>query len=373
MRNVILGTTVLLGVLVAPSSVAGQGAEDKEIAGKKLKQWIADTHHQDPGVRETAIRAISLYGKDGRKAGKRLVVELRDPDPSLRSNAAVAIAAVGLDKEDADEGIKQLGKLVQSDPQASVRVQAALALATFGLDAKPAVPQLIYPLRDSQISWEVRRAAAMALGATALDPKDGPNPQAITALSTAVKSDSCAKVRLHALTSLILLGRGAPPTDSDGEKSALRKAQADALRTEKAVLEGAVRDQDKMVSLWARVALMRVDKVSEANLIQIGLMLKSADIALRLNAVQALGAMGPEAKSQIPHLTAALKDSDPAVASAAAAALAGMGDDAQAAVPTLRELAAGKDEVVKLAAKEAINRITNTDKKQAKPAPKQPD
>ena len=102
-RYMVCAGIATVGLYLAERSVHGQGADDKEIGGKKLRQWIQDTRHQDPGVRETAIRAITLYGKDGRKAGKSLILELRDADPSLRSNAAVAIAAIGLDKEDLEE------------------------------------------------------------------------------------------------------------------------------------------------------------------------------------------------------------------------------------------------------------------------------
>jgi HEAT repeat protein len=353
---------LVTGILVATPGGAQQ-TEEKELGGKKLRQWIAEIRHNDPGVRENAIRAVALFGKEGRRAGKALISELRDADPSLRSNAAIAIATVGLDADDVDEGVKGLGRLVQTDSQASVRVQAALALVTFGAHARPAVPQLAAVFRDSSASWEVRRAAAIALGSVAFDPKDGPHPEAINALTSAVRRDVCTKVRLHALTALILLGKGPAPVEGDSDKLALRKAQVEALRTEKTVLDTAVKDPDKLVSLWARVALMRIDKVTEAHLIQIGLLLRSADLPLRINAAQALGAIGSEAKSQVPNLIAALKDSEPEAAAAAALALGGMGDDAHIAIPSLKDLAEGKNEVVKAAAKEAIARISNTNNK----------
>jgi HEAT repeat protein len=367
-RGLLAAALILAFFAVSPVAHA-QAPEDKEIGGKKLKQWIAEIRHQDPSVREAAIRAVIHYGKDARKAGKSLIVELRDADPSLRSNAAIAIGIVGLDREDLEEGVKGLGKLVQSDPQASVRVHAAIALATFGPDAKAAVAPLASVFRDTYASWEIRRAAAIALGKVAYDPTEGPLPQAISALAGAVRSDSSKEVRLHAITALIFLGKGAIRPETDPEKIALRKAQAEALQTEKRALENAVKDPDKLVSLWARVALMRIDKVEEVHLIQIGLMLKSADTALRVNAAQALAAIGPEAKSQVPALIVMLKDPNTEAAAAAAIALAGMGEEAQSAVPTLKDLAAGTNEVVKAAAQAAITQI-NGENKPKKPAGK---
>jgi HEAT repeat protein len=250
-------------------------------------------------------------------------------------------------------------------------VQAAMALATFGPEAKSAVPNLVNVFRDSQASWEVRRAAAVTLGTVAIDPKDGPNPQAVAVLTDAVRRDTCSKVRLHALTALILLGRPPSGAEADGEKAALRRAQAEAFRNEKSVLETAIKDPDKLVSLWARVALMRIEKVTDAHLIQVGLLLKSADVALQVNAAQALGAMGTDAKSQIKNLIDALRDKEPSVVMAAAAALAGMGDAAKTAVPALKELESGQNELVKVAAAQALARINKTDKAETpKPAGK---
>src|SRR5262249_54137464 len=321
-----------IGLLLIAPSLDAQPNEEKEIGGKKLKQWIAEIRHQDPGVRENAIRTVMLFGKDARKAGKALILELKDADPSLRSNAAIVIGTVGLEADDVEEGVKGLGRLVQSDNQAVVRVQAALALSTFGHDAKAAIPQLVAAARDTFASWEVRRAAAIALATVALDPKDGPDSRAIVALTGNVRSDPCNKVRLHALSSLIILGKPPPTPAGDPQTSAQREAQAAALRGEKTALEAAIRDPDKLVSLWARVALMRIDKVSEAHLIQIGLALKSTDTTLRVNAAQALGMIGSEGKSQVSHLIAALKDKEPVVVASAAAALAFMGEDALVAL-----------------------------------------
>jgi HEAT repeat protein len=372
MRSLGVRTTGLIGLILFAAPLAAQPGEEKEIGGKKVKQWVADLRHADPGVRENAIRTLMLFGGEARKAaGKGLVLELTDKDPSLRSNAAIAIGAIGLEGDDAKDGIKALGQVVERDQQAAVRVHAAATLAGFGPAARAAIPQLVVALRDSAYaSWEVRRAAAIALGTVATDAKEGPSPQAINALIAAVRGDPCTKVRLHALTSLIYLGRPpaapAPGTD-DPQKAPLREAQATALRGEKAALEHVTRDPDKFVQLWARVALMRIDKVSESHLIQIGLMLKSPDVALRVNAAQALGAVGTEARSQVPNLITALKDKDSAVVAAAAAALANMGEDAQVALPALKELSEGADETLKAVAQEAMTRITQPDNKAKKP------
>jgi HEAT repeat protein len=322
-------------------------AQDKEarVAGKNLKQWIAEIRHPDPGVRENAIRTVVLFGKEGREAGHALITELADQDTSLRVNAIIAIGHIGLDGKDLEAGVKGLAKLLLNDSQHINRMQAAVALGRLGMDAKAGLPALCSAVREPYNSWETRRAAAIALRLVAPD-KEGPDPKAIGALVRAA-SDICQKVRLEALMSVIYLGRPSQKAD---------------LENEKAGLDRLTHDRDLVVSLWARVALMRIDKVSERDIQVIGNMLRSKDLAHRINAANALGLIGPEAKSQIPDMIQALEDKDEGVIVAVVTALALMGDEAGRAIPALQKLAENKNEVLSGLAKEAIEKIKKGDK-----------
>jgi HEAT repeat protein len=337
--------------------------EERLIGGKKLDQWIAEIRSQDPSVREKAIRAVALHGKEGRKACRALIVELGDQDVSLRVNAVMTLGVVGFDEENVKKGVEALGRLVANDPQQIVQLQAAATLTTIGPDAKPAIPQLVQAVKNTYTSWEVRKAAALALRTVAIPSKenDGPDPRAVNALKFAL-NDISTEVRLEALMSLIFLGNPTDPVD---------------LQSEKLALEKAIKDKDKLVSLWARVAFIRIDKISELHMIAIGQMLKAPEVIVRVNAASALGMIGPEAGTQVPLLIEALNDKEETVVAAAIGALGLMGEEAEKAITALTPFTQGQNEALKLLANEAIKRISDKNfrpKKEAlKPDPKKPD
>src|ERR1700687_2801432 len=104
MRCFILFTIALLGLVTSGTLIQAQDdPADKKIdriGGKNLDQWIAEILNQDPGVREKAIRTVVLFGPAARKAGKKLITELNDTDPSLRVNAIMALGEIGMNEED---------------------------------------------------------------------------------------------------------------------------------------------------------------------------------------------------------------------------------------------------------------------------------
>ena len=90
---------------------------------------------------------------------------------------------------------------------------------------------------------------------------------------------------------------------------------------------------------------------------------------MRRKAAEALGQIGPDAKSAVPALTSALtggmkKDmNDAEVRTAAAVALGGIGPDAKSALPTLTAIAEakkGKDKTFKKAVADAIKKIQDS-------------
>ncbi|HEV3205278.1 MAG TPA: HEAT repeat domain-containing protein [Gemmataceae bacterium] len=360
MRPLFLAALAILSLVGIGMPLRAQEKE-KTVGGKKIDQWIAEIRSPDPGVREKAIRAVTLYDKkEGRKACRALIVELADQDVSLRVNAVMALGMIGFDEENLKRGVEALARLVANDPQQIVQLQAAATLSTIGPDAKAAIPQLVLAVRNTYTSWEVRKAAAAALRTVAL-AKEGPDPRAFPALIGTL-GDISTEVRLEALMSLIILGA---PSDSND----LQKA--------KLAFEKAIKDKDKVVSIWARVALMRIDKISELHLIAIGQMLKALEVPVRVNAASALGAMGPEAGSQVSHLIEALNDTEETVIAGAIAALGLMGDEGEKAISALTPFTTSQNEFFKLLAIEAITKISDKNarpkKEVLKPDLKKPD
>jgi HEAT repeat protein len=328
--------------------------EITEIGGKKLAQWIAEIRHPtDAAIRDYAIRTVPLFGKSARKAVKALINELRDPDASLRVNAAISLGLIGMDEGDLAEGVSALGRVVTTDPQINVRYQAALTLGKLGADAKAASPKLRVALVDPY-NWELRQAAALALAGTGWELKETqPNspqqaiwvaePKTVAALVSAAKTDKCAKVRLQALTSLLYLGMPVDPKDLQNEKTALHLV---------------LKDPDPTVGIWARVALMRIDKVSELYLKDISQLLKHADVSVRTNAAQALAAIGPSSRSRVQDLLRALNDKEPLVLIAVIAALVQIGEDSEEVRGALQRLIDGtKDEGQKVFVTKALEQL----------------
>src|SRR6266851_5724264 len=203
MRSSFLLAIPLLAVLSAGRLPA---ADDKkpteptppsEIAGKTLKQWIAEIKDPDPGVVENAIRTVIHFGRDARDAGPNLLYQLENnKDASIKTNAAIALGVLNqeLHSDDITRAVEKLSQRMTDDPQTIVRFHAALALSRFGLEAKPVLHKLVLASKDER-SWEIRKAAVIALGAAAGDKEKGPDakgpdPRAVNALVAAL-IDKC--------------------------------------------------------------------------------------------------------------------------------------------------------------------------------------
>jgi HEAT repeat protein len=354
-----MGTACKRLLLIAPFlalALAAEPAADKDkekpkgprdglVAGKTLSMVVREIQDKDPSVREAAIRAIPLFGPEGREAAPYLIAELKDNDTGLKSHAAIALGLVGVDERDMKKGIDAL-TLLLGDPQSVVRMQAATTLARFGPEAASAIPKLGGLIKDVS-SWEVRKAACFALGTTAQDPRNGPHKQVIVALTNAL-GDLSAPVRLEASTALVLLG---PPADTATRMSAV------------AALQKLARDRDDGVVIWSRMAIMRLDKVSNANLTTIAKFLRSPEGPARLQAVRALAMVGREASAFAGELEqTAASDKEPAVILAALGALTTLGPEGQA---SLQKLAKHDNEDIRKAAQEALDSMKPVGKPKA--------
>lgn len=319
MRSTFLATLALSGLLATAVPVSAQNKESK-VGGKTLDEWIKDlqpeSKNRDPSMRQTAIGALTQFGEGAqKKGGSLLILALSDPDGSLRVNACIAIGNIGLDARDMDKGVTALVRLL-TDTQAIVRLHATMALGRLGPAARAAIPKLTKDTINDKSSWEIRKTAAQALGSIAVDRENGPDAQTVGALTRAIHgqyADVCSLVRLEAIVSLSVLG----VSSRAGEVQSVMKT-----------LEGAMKDQDKGVEIWARVLTLGFnrDLPPEPHLKVIGKYLTNSDMQVRAHAARSLAAMGPRAKSLIPALIDNLRDKETEAASAAAQALVAMKD-----------------------------------------------
>jgi HEAT repeat protein len=366
MRSFMLSTT-LVAAMVFLSSGTSSFAQKKMkedipkepekkrssaiVGGKTMQEWLDETKSSDASIRERAIAALKVYGRDARYAVKEVIKALREPDVSVRVNAVISLGFIGLDEKDREVGVRAIASLLRDD-QKIVRYQAAVALGKLGPDAKEAIPQLAAVLQDRS-TWEVRRAAAAALGSLGIDAQ-GVNKQAMVSLIKDGLLDPCMEVRLESIYSLIWLGIPGDAVWKATEEKYLETMIANRGRS----------PQPDKIAIWARVALMRIGKVSETHLVAIAKFLKSKKLDSRVHAARALGAIGPSAGSRADDLVQALDDKEPEVLVWSSNALGNLRQHSKDAVPKLTQLTSHADPLVKIAAQEAIDMI-----KEAKDVP----
>lgn len=340
-----------------------------EIAGKSLEEWIKLIASRDRSKSEKAIQTVQGFGPRSYEAVPALLAELEKHtvslpvDISIRVNATMALGNIfssfdDLQPKHVERAVKVLSRLL-SDGQAIVKGQAALALGKMGPLAAGAIPVLLKTLGDRG-TWETRQAAAVALGSVGIDPsgKKGPAPEVIGALGKAL-TDPASAVRMAAMQSLTNLGSQSVP--------AHRKQLIQFLNP----LTDRKKEPEPGIRILAHMAVMHLsDEISESRLGIIAGMLESReyDPPTRAQAAQALGRVGPKARSSIPILVGGLKDSYPEVAMTCLWALGRMEDSAKGAIPALQAVMADpkSPDPMKKAAALVIDTILGKNKEKTK-------
>jgi HEAT repeat protein len=348
MRYFIFGLAVLgflgQGTYGQPP-IGNKGVEQKSagavVGGKTLFEWQKDLKDKDPSIREKAISVLKFYRAAARDSVPDLVKALTDPDISLRVNAVITLGYVGFEEKDREHVISGLIRCLHLDQQGIVKFQALRALGLLGQDAVNAVPRIASLIKD-KTSWEVRAAAAYALGTTSLDPKKGMAREGWTALMAGIK-DTCLEVRRQSILSLIVLGPP-PRNENQQELQDLKRIAANKSEHEK-------------VRIWARVCIMRISSVSEEHLVAIARYLRSEKADVRIESARALATVGKDAKSRKDDLCEALKDKEAEVRAWSASALGSMGKDVKECAPALQILKNDQDPVVRQAAIDALDKI----------------
>jgi HEAT repeat protein len=363
-----IAAAILLAVAAGPVLAQGPSSEKPaaptKFSGKTLEQWVREIKHGDPGRREAAIRIVPYFKEAAaREAVPALLSVLQnDTDASCRVHAALTLSILAqyvVKGGDTAEAVKVLINRAESDPQAIVRLHVVFALGSFGPEASAAVPVLIRHIHDP-LSWELRQAALASLASVGRDVnRAGPDKDAIAAVAKLLTNndEKSSQVRLAAVTALHVLGKGKPEEkELVLAKEALTKATGDADRT---------------VAIWAWVALMTLDKVSESGLSVVVRYLTDKDAMVRVAAVMALGALGADGKARLDKIIDRLDDADPLVVAAAVDVLGGFGKAAEKAVPALRKVMERREhtEFFRQAAAVALKNITGVEEKLPAPTP----
>jgi HEAT repeat protein len=226
-----------------------------------------------------------------------------------------------------------------------MRFRAAQTLGAIGMEAKGAIPDLLALLHDPA-TWEIRQAAAQALGAIAHDKQTGPRVDVLRALYAEL-NDPAFQVRLASIQSLTYLG---PPGDKSGTDSYLKSLKAIEIN-----------DPEVAMKIWARCAVAYAQQDFSAEMLgPIGKLMADPDAVVRTQALQAMGSLGPRGQKTLPSITRCLGDADSMVKLTAIWAVGQMGDSSRMAVDKLQMIVADpkEDDATKVLAKQSLKQIT---------------
>jgi HEAT repeat protein len=355
--------------------------EVKEVGGKTLTQWAKEINARDPSRRENAIRTVLMFGPErAAKAVPTLLAGLSQDtaenpiDLSVRTTAVIALSDILANVRQPDpkqlkRALTYLLRKLRFDSQEVVRYRATQAVGQLagavdhlGREA-PAVrsqvlSQLLYTVKTPD-NWEIRQAAAVALSRWVVPPSARGKESKMTPaerrdldkvvleLTNRARRDSSFQVRLTCLHSIRTLGQlaGTPVR----------------VAVERDLVHIAANDPEPTVHVWAHVALLAyakafAKKVDPKRVAAVGkLLTTSKDLAVRLQAAQALATIGPDADSQIPRLVQALADSDKAVVGASLLALTQLGEKGHEELGKL--LVGAKDPAIRVRAVELLGTL----------------
>jgi HEAT repeat protein len=230
MRSRIL---LLFVVAIGGNDLAWGQSPNSQYLDKDATTWLRDLESKDARKRRNAAFALGKMRTQPWVADKLLPL-LKDPDPSVREAATLAVGSMGALR--AHEIVPPLIERLQTDEAPEVRRGAAVALGTLGITASPAGEALKRALQHSDA--RVRQNAAWALGRVGVAATEPALHDLISLLS-----DKDALVRRDTALTIGTLGPLAKPAVHDLAKTAL--------------------DQDMAVRLNAIIALGQIGPAAE--------------------------------------------------------------------------------------------------------------
>ncbi|QEL18080.1 HEAT repeat domain-containing protein [Limnoglobus roseus] len=342
----------------------------KEVGGKDLKGWLAELKDSPDGaMRETAIKAIPLFGPPARKESllPLMTAVRKETDPGVKVSLLVVLSSIGAETSDEGKKLVDLLKVIlNTSPQGSpYKLQTARGLANYAIYANDALSELSNAMEDP--SWETRRAVAQTMGLIGRpnEKKTSPSRQALDAISKRIRHEKSVPVRLELVQALVVMGPPVVenPTEYPTVIGPYFRAVNDQLKDEK----------DKAIQVWLNVLLMLYDgsQLNDATIKKIADFIPAADVGGRIAALRALALLNERSKPFVPIMVDALKSDDTGTVAEAMNALAALEMLARPALPELEKIkATSKDEGLKDLAGQAIDIISG--KKAAAPAPVAP-
>ena len=343
---------------VMPAQKQKEPEYPKEIGDKTLEMWIKELRtSKDAAARENAIRVLPGFGPDGViKSSEVLLNVLKsDPDMNVRLTALSITPFMIYDQRYdpmSNDRLEYVIRLLGHD-SLPVRFDATSVIVGIGPVAKKAVPQLLVRSVEPS-SWQIRKAAASALGSVGRgfvnpnNPADRIDPvePAVLGLLKQLQVDSSLAVRREAANSLILVG----PV-SAAQQKLWRTTLDNVLKSEK----------DRGIAGLVRVAIIKNDpagvKGNEQLVSAITTQLLAPEPAARSEACQALGMLGEPVSKTAQDLLDIVTNpkEDNSVVAAAIMAVATMKSRAALTTPVLKKVSEShKNDEVKAFAKEAV-------------------
>jgi HEAT repeat protein len=327
------------------------GTEESSVVREDVKALVAKLGSPDASVRQNAAREVVRLRSKAVSAVPSLVKALDDPNDTVQYFACVALGMMGSGATDATPALlKKLGSqwagiriasifavretcspqdsrllidLLLSD-NAYARASAAFCLGHCGADNRNSVGALAKALGDRDAM--VRRNAAMALGELG-----GRASRTNDVLTRVAGTDKDARVRCAAVDALPKVGlcdRACITVLVDALKDEdywVRMEAAEgigdlgcAAQSARAAVHKALEDSKPEVRVWATYAAIRLDPNGEQGVsdllkyvrgqfpMQEKGMEGKQNLTPNMNAVDALGKMGPGAAGAIPTLMAML-------------------------------------------------------------------
>jgi HEAT repeat protein len=314
---------------------------------------------EDRNLRLEAARALAKVGQKGHDAAFAALLEAqKDRDPEVRKAAAQALKAMA---PAAGDVLALRAALKEKALPAEVRADAARSLGALGAGARDAVPDLAEALRASDVN--LRRAAAAALNQIGRDAKG-----AIIPLRDALgdKDKEVRRAALEAIGKLGPDGKSASGEVSDliGDPDAETRQAAEKVLAQidpDAALSAFARalfNPDEGVRLEAAEAMLAMGKAAQPRVSDLIAVVRSEKSpAVRLTAARALTVIDPTSTAPVPALAEALAGTDAPRRREAAEALATIGAVARDAVPALGGALKDKDPAVRKSAAVALSKV----------------
>jgi HEAT repeat protein len=316
---------------------------DEARGGRDSDNWRDDFRSFCAGEPVNGLSVMARLARMGPGAVDTLLIALKDSDFFVRGGAAYALGMI----RDPRAVAPLVGALKNRREPSERRLSPSVAAISLGMigDGR-AVPHLMDALQDK--NYGNRGSAAFALGLM------GPKAEQATPVLAAILKDTSTRppVRRSAITAL---ARIAPPEvaippirhvmETTGDDlECFRSGRTLAKLGDTENLLRLLHHKEELVRLSAAVGLACEKSASHKRLAAVVVPvlvkpLQAQDIGYLDWIVEAISALGPEAKDAVPALVAMLRNTPNVPREAVARALGQIGPEAASAVPALVELA----------------------------------